>query len=445
MILSGTEARPLMRIRRILTTCAAAAAAAGLLLPVQAAHATSAGKPTATASAPSQAGQIFWERENQLIKTAAALTKLGQGAYAGTYSNVAIDPNTETVTLYAVNPGSAREMISAAEKTRVTAGQKINIVRARYTQQQITSAVNAIAKNPAVYTVGGAPDGSGIQVTTAASEMAQVHAQTASVMAHGGLPAIPVTVTAGVRPRPATSWRWDEAEPFTGGAMLLGNSVKSGGYVDFCTSGIMAENSSTYEDYVITAAHCYNPGTTVYGNGAAYGDLSAPCCTYGNRVGIVTGQNATYDFETIDTGNELGYGAKSAEADQPEGVTALVPENDFSVSDGESVCQDGAMSYFTGHGVPCGIKIVNTNVVVNVTWDNGVVHSEDETEATASSYAVRQGDSGGLVFTICGSNCRSATGLVSAEGGSTDPSKILYFTDAWKILQSTGLSLAPTS
>jgi hypothetical protein len=336
-----------MHIRKILVACSAAVAAAGLMLPAaQEAYGASTAGAAAAAPALLQGSPAFWQRESQLMKTATALTNLGQGAYAGTYGNVAIDPNTGIVTLYAVNLSSARALIKAVEKgNSAAAGQKITILQARYTQRQITSAVNAIAKNPAVYTVGGAPDGSGIQVTTAASAVTQVGAQATSAMARGGPPAIPVTVTAGVRPVPATSWRWDEAQPFTGGAMLLGNGLQAG-YVDFCTSGIMAENSSE-EDLVITAGHCYNNGTAVYGDGAPYGDLNAPCCTVGNRVGTVIGQNPYYDFDLIDTGNYLGFGAVSAEADTPKGRTINVPENDPSVANGETVCQDGAMSYFT--------------------------------------------------------------------------------------------------
>jgi hypothetical protein len=62
-------------------------------------------------------------------------------------------------------------------------------------------------------------------------------------------------------------------------------------------------------------------------------------------------------------------------------------------------------------------------------------------EATAN-YAVTLGDSGGLVFTVCGSNCRDAAGLVSGETGPGPNSGTLFFVSAPKILASFNVILS---
>ncbi|OIJ85740.1 hypothetical protein BIV25_42920 [Streptomyces sp. MUSC 14] len=69
------------------------------------------------------------------------------------------------------------------------------------------------------------------------------------------------------------------------------------------------------------------------------------------------------------------------------------------------------------------------------------MHSVRGVEGVASSgWALEQGDSGGLVFSVASSTARQARGLVSASNSDTDHSTI-YWTEAPDILSTLGVSM----
>ena len=246
-----------------------------------------------------------------------------------------------------------------------------------------------------------------------------------------------MTVTPGTPITPAT-WRWNDTVPFIGGDVVLGAGP---GGKDQCTTGLAVEDVTTLEDYILTAAHCFNVGASVYGEGDPIGDFGF---TNGNHFGKVVLQSTHFDAEVIDTGKADGNGSNSDDAEL-RGDWFPVVQADYSLN-GESVCQDGARAYYTyGKGVVCGITIKNDDITYNETWDNGAVYSVQGEEATRSSYAIGQGDSGGLVFTICGSNCRDAVGQNSAGAfTNTNPtSTTMFFVDAPDVIDQFGAAINP--
>jgi hypothetical protein len=158
-------------------------------------------------------------------------------------------------------------------------------------------------------------------------------------------------------------------------------------------------------------------------------------------MGTVSSVNAYWDTEAISTGKSYGSGSNSDEADQPTNQNYAVNSDAYSYN-GDSVCQDGARSYYTGHGVPCGIEVINQDVTYRLTWDDGSVHTVRGVEGYAwkSGWAVTQGDSGGLVFSVNGTTTRQARGSVSA---SSDGTVHIYWTEAPDILSGFGLHLNP--
>lgn len=424
------------RMRRTLAaaTLATALVGGGYLFSAPAAVAKDGARAVDTdAAALAQADALA-----PLRALADALGEQGRGSFADTYSNLFIDQAHHQVVLYATDKARAAALVKAAKKAHpgIDTGLE-RTVGARFTKTAIDAQLAAIvAAHPAttaaditIDSAAAAPDGSGILVTATPHGMAALKTEMTAMTAKT---AIPVTVTAG-SPITAMSWRWNDGRPEIGGDVLLGNA-RGGGRAQ-CTAGLAAEDSNG-RDYLITADHCFTTGSGAYGEGDAVGNFGF---TFGSQFGTVTSdQNVEFDSEAIDTGLYNGAGSNSDEADQPQGKWYAVNSYAYSYN-GDSVCQDGARSYYTGHGVPCGIVVNNQDIYYSYVWDDGSAHTSRGVSGTAG-YAVTQGDSGALVFTINGSSTRQARGQVSAEsnGGST-----LYWVEATDIFNHLGLHLNP--
>jgi hypothetical protein len=379
-----------------------------------------------------------WAKQLVLSKIADALYKQGHGAFSDTYSNIYVDVPHGQITLYATNAVRARQLIRAAKVAQPgIETSMIKVVIAPYTKKAIDARIASImstadakaASAQTIYSAAEAPNGSGIQLSVkAGTSLSQIRASISQVSS-----GISVTVTPGT-PITATTWRWNDTVPFIGGDVVIG--AGPGGTAQ-CTTGLAVEDPTTLEDYILTAAHCFNVGASVYGEGDPVGDFDF---TDGNYFGKVVLQSTHFDAEVIDTGQADGNGSNSDEADQPTGKWYPVPTDDYSLN-GESFCQDGARSYYTGEGVVCGITITNDDITYNEEWDNGAIYSVQGEEATRSGYAVIQGDSGGLDFTICGSDCRDAIGQNSAETGSGPSSATMFFVDAPDVINQFGAAI----
>ncbi|HEV3170247.1 MAG TPA: hypothetical protein VGZ32_07905 [Actinocrinis sp.] len=140
-------------------------------------------------------------------------------------------------------------------------------------------------------------------------------------------------------------------------------------------------------------------------------------------------------------GRYNGGGTNSDEADQPVNTWYAVTSDAYSYN-GDGVCQDGARSYYTGHGVPCSTVVYNEDYTTNLTWDDGTVHTVRGVLGRTTGYASTQGDSGALVFVVTGASTRQARGQVSA-GGSAGGYNLLFWTEAPDILNHYNLHLNP--
>lgn len=386
----------------------------------------------------------FWDSlaEKPLDDIANALGDRGRGEFADIYSTLHVDTPHHQVVLYVTDTTRAGEMIQAAKTAHPSIDASlIKVTKAAYTKKSIDAAIDKImepavikkAADLTIYTAAEAPDGSGIKVTAKSSALGSV-----SVLAMKETDGIPVTVTAG-SPVHTDEWRWNDTTPFIGGDVLLGNDRKPG-YASECTGG-MAVEDMTGEDYLVTSAHCFPLGAGVYGDANPVGDLGS-LGNYGNLIGTVHDLNASmWDDAIVDTGLANGQGTNSDEADSPD--NRWIPVDSYAYSYfGQSVCQDGARSYYTGHGVPCGIEVVNDDVEWSETWDDGSVVTVRGVGGDADTWSSTEGDSGGLVFAVEGTNTRQARGIVEAG----DANVVTYWTEAPDILNSFstyGLHLNP--
>jgi hypothetical protein len=289
-----------------------------------------------------------------------------------------------------------------------------------------------------VYSAAEAPDGSGIEVTAKPEAVAQLRAAAAVAGA------IPITVTAGT-PIRAFTWRWNDTFPLIGGDVLI--SVDHGGGLNLCSAGLAAEGSGG-RDYLVTADHCFAQGAAVFGDGSPVGYFPADPnnLIYGRAFGKIANTNSPYfDTELVDTGRFDGAGTNSDEADSPDGKWYPVPTDHYSYG-GDTVCQDGARSYYaTGHHIPCGIT-VGPYYFGNLIWDDNTVHAFQGIEGSISNkyLAGMPGDSGGMVFAepSAGQTTRDARGQVTG-GWSDSTYNYLIWAEAPDILGSVRLGLNP--
>ncbi|MGW1890584.1 hypothetical protein ACWCP6_10030 [Streptomyces sp. NPDC002004] len=371
-----------------------------------------------------------------LNAVADALGEQGRRAYSGVYSSLYVDEHGGRVTLYVTDAHEGRKLVDAAKAAHpdIDTGL-IEVATAKYAKKALDAQAEQILKDTAVgraadvsvYSVSVNPDGSGITVSGNSDKL---HSIKSKIHADNG--EAPVTVVAG-EPVHAASWRWNDGAPQIGGDVLLGPSHRNG-FASQCTAGLALENS-VGGDSLVTAAHCFRNGTDVYGEGDSVGHFGY---RYGVRIGHVVNTNDRWDAQLIETNGHNGAGTNSDEADAHPGKWYRVKGTAYSYS-GQSVCQDGARSYYTGHGVPCGITVQNADVRYNLTWEDGSVHAVRGVKGHNSNWAVTKGDSGALVFSVTNRTDRKARGIVSGESGN----QTMYWTEAPDIIDAFGVDLNP--
>ncbi|MFG3223775.1 hypothetical protein ACGF07_03170 [Kitasatospora sp. NPDC048194] len=373
-----------------------------------------------------------------LTALADALGEQGRSdAYAGIYGNLSVDEGAGTVTLYVTDLRDGQKLIAAAKGAHPGIDSGLaKLASAKYAKKDLDAQADRLIELGAsgvtagsVYSVAVNPDGSGLTVAGKSDKLDSIRSAIATGFA-ADLTAAPVTVQAG-DPVTAASWRWNDSAPFIGGDVLVG-SAHSGG-TSLCTSGLVLDGANGGD--LVTAAHCFRQGTDVYGEGDSVGDFYG---THGHKIGHVVNTNPYWDAQVIEVPGSNGSGTASDEADQPAGRWYRVKGVSYSYN-GQSVCQDGTHSYYSGHGVPCGIKVQNDDVRYRLAWDDGSVHTVRGVMGHNANWAVTEGDSGALVFSVTNGTDRRARGIVSGQSGNTN----LYWTEAQDIINAMGVGLNP--
>ncbi|GLW59646.1 hypothetical protein [Kitasatospora phosalacinea] len=156
--------------------------------------------------------------------------------------------------------------------------------------------------------------------------------------------------------------------------------------------------------------------------------------TNGNGAleGTVSSYNTTWDASIYPVSN-----AAPREFDGPQNTTNSIALSGTSYSyNGDQVCHDGYTS-----GVICGIQVDNDDVWTTLgaaryaAFDARGVWGHQ----VNGSIAVRNGDSGGLVFSVNG-DTRVVRGIVSADYQGN--SNRMFWTEANDIYKAFGVHLA---
>jgi hypothetical protein len=377
-----------------------------------------------------------------VTRLAKALGDQGRGAFASIYGGLRVDEKQGTATLYATDPAKAAQLIAAARRADPGIDtRRITVRHAAYSRKVLNAELGKImplgtvkprtarASGPKIYTAAPKADGSGLTVGVDKADLAAAKQQRRALAG-----AIPVTYVA-AKPVSAASWRWNDSRPQIGGDVLIGKGRPANTKM-MCTAGIAAEDKN-HRDYLVTAAHCFPVGAKVYGEG---GDTPGKWTyTNGNYIGTVTADREQWDAAIIDTGLHNGKGANSATADTPHGRWYPVGSAGYSYN-GQSVCHDGAKSYYNGRGVPCGITVTDEDIHYEESWPDGSLHNVRGVRGEGG-YGMTHGDSGALVFAVHGDK-REARGMASALAND-NPSGAMFWTEAPDILKSFGLTLNP--
>jgi hypothetical protein len=224
-------------------------------------------------------------------------------------------------------------------------------------------------------------------------------------------------------PRALANRVYDNA-PWNGGDNITGSSdgVHSG-----CTSGA----GITYQgvQYMITAAHCYEPGWQIYNE---FVDVSRP----GNFMGTETSRDVR------NGGDDTALVRMPVSGNIWTGIVGHpVPKpvaGDATNNKGYTVYNEGAYS-----GEVAATVVSNNYGCISLSGYIGLSGSRKEcnlVEATSSGIASQEGDSGGPVIRYIGGRLM-VTGIVSAGGGAAitcqyniqyehgkDPAKSCYHT-----------------
>jgi hypothetical protein len=199
----------------------------------------------------------------------------------------------------------------------------------------------------------------------------------------------------------ATASRVDDVAPWNGGDNITGSS---GDLHSGCTSGV----GITYQggQYMVTAAHCYEPGWNIYNQ---FVDVSRP----DNYMGTEASRDVRKDGDDTALLRMPVSGAIwTGIIGKPQGKAVAGYATN---PDGDTVYNEGAYS-----GEAAATVVNNYPGCISVSGYIGVSGKRTEcnlVEAVSSGIASQEGDSGGPVIRYVGGKLM-VTGIVSAGGGS---------------------------
>ncbi|MFG2000351.1 hypothetical protein ACGFNU_14475 [Spirillospora sp. NPDC048911] len=331
--------------------------------------------------------------------------------YAGAFASIKVDEKAQRVTVFAKDVDRARTVVAAARgrvDSRVRKQVKVEVHQSKYSRAELETARERFFKSvpqlkqagTEVYGVSIKPDGLAVDVPdpAKATSLMQTRAFT------GAAPGVDVSFRRGERSKDApvaketvgVLSRADDYPPFASGTYmghpLLGNCS---------TAYSIAQSNVTY---LMTAGHCFNPGTQISTAG-------------GSPVGRVVSHDTLTDAASIATNTWSGvfyFG---------ENWTHF--RDSLWSYDNERVCHSGYISD----------QICLTVVDEEYWWigDNGYqrmgVRALADPGCGPGSY---EGDSGGPVWSWRGDWGLHSRGLVSSGGFA---SNYINFTETNRLLE----------
>ncbi|MCF2527806.1 S1 family peptidase [Yinghuangia soli] len=398
-----------------------------VLVPTQATQAAPAGEPNVThdqIAAMSQSEQAkLLDPLRALANAVDALGRPGSsGAYTGIYAGIELDAPAKKVNIYLTDVKQSAKLLADAKRADKSIDTRLaNIKQGKHSRQDMHAARDRAFRSGqglGIASISVPVDGSALVIGV--SDVAAAQQALTRPVAPGRTLAAEVGVETVFKQAAAGSdmSRRMDSVPWIAGAALGNTSLpQSSGWL--CTSGVPTRRKSDGKAFLITAAHCFADGNSVW-TGWENGRR--------NYIGQVVARANLWDAVAVDTTN-TGL-TRGMAWDGPNNGDAFVQQLTSSAYsyNGDYVCQDGFTS-----GVICSIRVVDQDI--SWTGSNGVPHRG--VEGSRSGTAIRGGDSGGLVFGITGST-RQARGINSWGGGGT-----IRWTEVVDIYNTWNLALAP--
>ncbi|MFE9692532.1 hypothetical protein [Micromonospora sp. NPDC005806] len=360
-----------------------------------------------------------------LRAVAQAADQVGKAGWSSLYSGLEIDASAGKVTVYLTDLSRQGDFVAAARKQDSKADLRLaRFAQGAHTLAELNAARDALMVDPnsrdlTIESVAIPADGSSLRVRAMDVARARHGLSARTARLQSLATSVPVTVEQAEAGSDKSRLR-DTPQWISGEALTQTSDPSS--IVWTCTSGLPARRNSDGRSFLITAAHCYGDGATVYTGWESGGR---------NRIGTVARRDNLDDAIAIDTSSTGTTASREWDGKRPGPYQVLdVTLSAFSYN-GDLTCQDGYTS-----GIVCGLRVNNGNV----TWtgSNGVVHRGVEAHQVNGTTAAQPGDSGGLVFALLSGNVRQARGVNSYAGGT-----MLRWTEAPYIFSNFGMTLAP--
>ncbi|QCX74766.1 Serine protease 2 [Streptomyces sp. YIM 121038] len=303
-----------------------------------------------------------------------------RGRFAG-FTGIALERGRVALYWKGALPARMREAVAEARGTA-----RVRIVTAPYSLKELKTASARLQERlraePSLgHTVKIPADGSGLVVAADPVRGAAAAAPRTAAALEGDL-GVPVrTIREG---RMKERSRDNDSHPWSGGALIKINGVP-------CSSGFGVRNGSGAQ-YVLTAAHCGQPGGRTTNGADQY-------------IGTVGPRHQPHDVMLIPTSDVDDFMYTGAWGDE-RGVR--VDGWDW-VYTGEYLCQSGVTSAAETGGPVCNLKV---KFFYNDTED--LV----EAEQMNGQAAARGGDSGGPVYAASANGGAIAKGTVTRSLGS---------------------------
>lgn len=391
--------------RRWMGTAFVLALLAVALVSVQVAGGATAGRAYPTKTAASSSPTLTTPPNQPALDAAAGDAKsiAGSSYLAG----VSVDDNTNVVNVYLDHaPQSILDQLQAQHPgVYVIHNDAPNTLKALLALQ---SNFNAAALNSAGVKV--VVDGPTVDGRYEVGVTGDAAAAQAALDQTYGAGAIRVYQTA---PLTVATYRYNDVSPWNGGDF----NYHAGGTKPSCTNGIPVHDTSSGQQYVLTAAHCWyqsggqytsvrngyweNDYATVYGSTALIGTVE--------HVDNVQAGSTTLDSGLIQTSSSV-LNFDAAWNSQGTAVQVGVTSNDV----GDQVCTSGA---YDGQVCQIAITKMNQKIYPNDGWGTYTVTNVAiaSNPNDASAVAAGEGDSGGPVYSYTGSNTL-ARGMIDAVG-----------------------------
>ena len=288
--------------------------------------------------------------------------------------------------------GARPNAIDREVNTAARSGLRIDVADAPFTRAELGEEAERIVSehmrrsDPQVVSVGPKPDGTGLNVGVSSSGSFL----TASALSTK----VPVDLTVEEQPRAVD--RANDVEPYWGGAYYERWNFAGTEFMNTCSNAFAVRSADQINYSMLTAAHCSEPG-----------DPGCARNLQGTVMGCFYHRDRAHDVSLYATSSAQGRMFDGGAVNESGQFSKRVAGSQGNET-GDMVCTSGAYS-----GAICGIRVAEVGMTITV-GGFGEVRDIVRGEQQNLRAPVGNGDSGGPVFSLVGSDAVNARGTITA-------------------------------